>query len=108
MSTDTQRRGVDRTFSSSAILFISASPALPSFLSSFLAKLRVLSRAFCSASLKGGAWFVWMVPSKLWFRTMQTWEKRVRSHHVARWSTTRWRERKEKQHDKKAGVKFRL
>lgn len=45
-----------RTFSSSAILFISASPAFPSFLSSFLAKLRVLSRAFCSASLKGGAW----------------------------------------------------
>ena len=45
-----------RTFSSSAILLISARPALPSFLSSFLAKLRVLSRAFCSASLKGGAW----------------------------------------------------
>lgn len=43
------------TFSSSAILFISASPALPSFLSSFLAKSRAFSLLFCSASLNGGA-----------------------------------------------------
>lgn len=43
------------TFSASAILLISASPAFPSFLSSFLAALSALSRIFCSASLKGGA-----------------------------------------------------
>lgn len=51
------RRGFhsQSTFSFSSILLISASPAFPSFLSSFLAALRALSRIFCSASLKGGA-----------------------------------------------------